>query len=87
VPTGFTPNSDGTNERLRPVTVGFTKVNYFRVYDRWGKLLYSMNSDQPGWDGKYNGKTVDIQTVVWMVEAVDVDGKVHHKQGTTVIIK
>jgi gliding motility-associated-like protein len=87
VPTGFTPNSDGTNERLRPVTVGFTKVNSFRIYDRWGKLLYSMNSDQPGWDGKYNGKTVDIQTVVWMVEAVDVDGKVHHKQGTTVIIK
>jgi gliding motility-associated-like protein len=87
VPTGFTPNGDGNNERLRPVTVGFTKVNYFRVYDRWGKLLFSMNGDQPGWDGTVNGKPVGIQTVIWMVEGVDVDGKVQHKQGTTVVIK
>jgi gliding motility-associated-like protein len=87
VPTGFTPNGNGINERLRPVLIGFAKVNYFRIYDRWGKMLFSMNSDQPGWDGRVNGKTVDVQTVVWMIEAVDVDGKVHHKQGTTVVIK
>jgi gliding motility-associated-like protein len=87
VPTGFTPNGNGVNERLRPVTVGFVKVNYFRVYDRWGKLLYSMNSDQPGWDGRISGKPAEMQTVVWMVEAVDVDGKVHQEQGTTVIIR
>jgi len=87
VPTAFTPDGNGTNDRLRPVLIGFIKVNYFRVYDRWGKLLFSMNSDLPGWDGKYNGQPVDIQTVVWMIEAVDVDGVVHNKQGTTVLYK
>lgn len=87
VPSGFTPGNDNNNERLRPVLSGFVKVNYFRVYNRWGKLLFSMNSDQPGWDGKLNGNPVDMQTVVWMIEAVDVDGNVHNKQGTTVIIR
>lgn len=87
VPNGFTPGNDNINERLRPVLIGFSKVNYFRIYNRWGKLLFSMNSDQPGWDGKVNGNPVDMQTVVWMIEAVDVDGKVHNKQGTTVIIR
>ncbi len=87
VPNGFTPGNDNLNERLRPVLVGFVKVNYFRIYDRWGKLLFSMNSDQPGWDGKLNGNPVNMQTVVWMIEAVDVDGKVHNKQGTTVVIR
>ena len=87
VPTGFTPNGNGVNDRLRPVLVGFSKVNYFRIYNRWGKLLFSMNSDQPGWDGKVNNKPAEMQTVVWMIEAVDVDGKVHNRQGTTVVIR
>jgi gliding motility-associated-like protein len=87
VPAAFTPNGDGTNERLRPGLIGFSKVNYFRVYNRWGKLLFSMNSDQPGWDGKIDNAAAGIQTVVWMIEAVDVDGKVHNQQGTTVLYR
>ena len=87
VPAGFTPGGDGINERLRPVLIGFSKVNYFKIYNRWGKLLFSMNSDQPGWDGKVNGSPVDMQTVVWMIEAVDVDGKVHNRQGSAVVIR
>jgi gliding motility-associated-like protein len=87
VPTAFTPDGNGTNERLRPGLIGFSKVNYFRVYNRWGKLLFSMNSDQPGWDGKIDNAPAGIQTVVWMIEAVDVDGKVHNQQGTTVLFR
>ena len=86
-PTTFTPDGNGINDRLRPVLIGFTKVNYFRVYNRWGQLLFSMNSDQPGWDGRYNNKPAEIQTVVWMIEAVDVDGIVHKKQGATVLYR
>jgi gliding motility-associated-like protein len=87
VPTAFTPNGNGINDRLRPMLMGFSKVNYFRIFDRWGKLLFSMNSDQPGWDGKINGQPADMQTVVWILEAVDVDGVVHNKQGTTVLYR
>lgn len=87
VPTGFTPDGNGVNERLRPVLIGFSKVNYFRIYDRWGKMIFSMNSDQPGWNGYINGYPASTQTVVWMIEAVDVDGVVHRKQGTTVLIR
>lgn len=87
VPTAFTPDGNGKNDRLRPMLLGFVKVNYFRLYDRWGKLIFSMNSDQPGWDGKVNGQPAEMQAVVWVIEAVDVDGVVHHKQGTTVLYR
>ncbi len=87
VPTGFTPDDNGVNEKLRPVLIGFTRVNYFRIYNRWGKMLFSMNSDMPGWDGRLNGEPVATQTVVWMIEAVDVDGIVHRKQGSTVLFR
>jgi len=88
VPTIFTPgNSDGLNDYLRPNLMGFVKVNSFRVYNRWGKLLYQMQSDRPGWDGRINGQVQEMQTVVWMIEAVDVDGYTHKRQGTTVLMR
>ncbi len=87
VPTVFTPGNDGKNDYLRPLLMGFDHVNYFRVFDRWGRLLYQMNSDRPGWDGKLKGQPAEMQTVVWMIEAVDVDGVTHKKQGTTVLIR
>jgi len=86
VPTTFTPNGDGLNDYLRPVLLSFKKVNYFRVYNRWGKLLFQMQSDMPGWDGKLNGQVQETQTVVWMIEAVDVDGNVQKKQGTSILL-
>jgi gliding motility-associated-like protein len=87
VPTAFTPNADSKNDYLKPVLAGIVKVNYFRVYNRWGKLLFEMKSDSPGWDGKVNNIPQEIQTVVWMIEAVDVDGKVHNNQGSTVLYR
>jgi gliding motility-associated-like protein len=88
VPNVFTPDRNGLNDYLRPTLFGFDHVNYFRVYNRWGKLLFQMNSDRPGWDGRINGNiTTETQTVVWMIEAVDVDGVTHRKQGTTVLLR
>ncbi len=86
VPNAFTPGSNGLNDYLRPHLMGFVKVNYFRVYNRWGKLLFQMQSDKPGWDGRVKGQLYELQTVVWMIEAVDVDGKTHQRQGTTIIL-
>ncbi|MEO6539730.1 MAG: PKD domain-containing protein, partial [Ferruginibacter sp.] len=86
VPTTFTPDGNGRNDYLRPVLMGFRSVNYFRVFNRWGKLLFQMQSDVPGWDGRTNGQVQEMQTVVWEIEAVDVDGKVHKKKGTSILL-
>ena len=67
--------------------MGFRSVTYFRVYNRWGKMLYQMQSDRPGWDGRVNGTIQDTQAVVWMIEAIDIDGVVHKRQGTTVLLR
>ncbi|HMI77443.1 MAG TPA: PKD domain-containing protein, partial [Ferruginibacter sp.] len=87
VPTAFTPDGNGTNDHLRPLLMGFSSVTYFRVYNRWGQLLYQMQSDVPGWDGRLNGVKQNMQTVVWMIEAIDVDGYVHKKKGTSILIR
>ena len=85
VPTTFTPNGNGLNDYLYPVLMGFQKLNYFRIYDRWGKMLFQTTTERPGWDGRVKGDKQEIQTVVWMIEAIDVDGVTHKRKGTTIL--
>ena len=37
--------------------------------------------------GKINNIPQEIQSVVWIIEAVDVDGNIHQKQGTTILMR
>jgi gliding motility-associated-like protein len=87
VPNAFAPGSNTANNRLRPFLYGFSKVNYFRVYNRFGQLLYNASSDTPGWDGTYKGKVQFTQTVIWMIEAVDAYGRIERRQGTSILLR
>ena len=85
VPNAFTPTKQG-NRLFRPIPVGVT-IEYFRVYNRWGQMVYSSNEPHKGWDGMLNGKMQDPGTFVWMVQGIDFTGKVIFKKGTTVLIR
>ena len=87
VPGAFTPNGDGVNDFLKPILWGIKKVNYFRVFNRYGELLFEMKSDEPGWNGKVKGSLQNMQTVVWIIEAEDVDGKLHQEKGTSILMR
>ena len=87
VPTAFTPNNDRSNDFLKPVLMGIERVRLFRVFNRWGQLLFEMTGENRGWDGTLNGIPQPTQTVVWMVEGIGVDGKTYLKKGTSVLIR
>jgi gliding motility-associated-like protein len=87
VPSAFTPNNDGNNEFLFPNLIGIKQVNYFRVFNRWGQLVYEMHSDRPGWDGKLRGVPQEMQTYIWMIEALGADGNIYRKKGYSILIR
>ncbi len=87
VPTAFTPNNDGRNDRLRPIAVGIKDINYFNIYNRWGQLLFSTTINGNGWDGTINGKTQDTGTFVWTVKATDYTGKAYFQKGVVTLIR
>lgn len=87
VPSGFTPNGDGRNDVLRPIYLGVTKVYFFRVYNRWGQLVFSSSTPGEGWDGKINGVPQSAGTYVWMLKAEDLAGKVYEMKGTSTIVR
>ena len=87
VPTAFTPDGDGKNDLLRPVMFGIKQLNYFRIFNRWGQMFYETKIFKQGWDGIFKNVKQEMQTLVWMIEAVGVDGKIYSKSGTTVLIR
>jgi gliding motility-associated-like protein len=87
VPTAFTPNRDGRNDYLLPVATGIIEFRYFRVFNRWGQLLFELTPGSPGWDGTLKGLPQTTQTVVWMAEGIGADKKRHVQKGTSVLVR
>ncbi|MBS1927347.1 MAG: choice-of-anchor L domain-containing protein [Chitinophagaceae bacterium] len=87
VPSAFTPNGDGTNDVLRPILVGMKRFEFFRVYNRYGQLMFSTSREGEGWDGMFKGKRQGLGTFVWMVDAVDYKGNHYFRKGTTTIVQ
>jgi gliding motility-associated-like protein len=87
VPTAFTPNHDGRNDFLKPIAVGMKATGSFKVYNRWGQLVYSSAVVGPGWDGTLGGKEQAPGTYVFTAEGTDYLGKSVIKKGTVVLIR
>jgi gliding motility-associated-like protein len=88
VPTGFTPNNDGRNDFLRPILMGIKEMKSFRVFNRWGQIVYDMrNGDERGWDGRIGDMQQQTGVFIWMFEGVGLDQKNYVLKGTTVLIR
>ncbi len=87
VPNAFTPNADGRNDILRPITAGIHHIDFFAVYNRWGQMVFHSNSTDQGWDGMVGGKPQLSGTFVWLVKAVDYTGAVYVQRGTVTLIR
>jgi gliding motility-associated-like protein len=87
VPTAFTPNGDGMNDHLRPIFMGIKELKYFRVFNRWGQLVYDRKTELPGWDGNVSGSPQGSQVVVWVIEGVGLDNRVIKKKGTSTLVR
>jgi gliding motility-associated-like protein len=87
VPTAFTPNGDGLNELLRPTLMGVKELQYFKVYNRWGQLVFETKTKREGWNGRINGAPQTTQAVVWELQAIGVDGKTYTQRGTSVLVR
>lgn len=87
VPTAFTPNNDGRNDYLRPVMLGVKELKAFKVFNRWGQVVYEMRGNERGWDGSVKGQVQNTAVYVWMVEAIGLDNRRYFQKGTVLLMK
>jgi gliding motility-associated-like protein len=87
LPNAFSPNGDGLNDIFFPTPVGIRSTEYFRVFDRFGKLMYETRQWLQGWDGTLKGKKANSGTYVWMIKGIDKNGSVVEMKGTVILIR
>ena len=93
VANAFTPNNDGNNDVLYVQGNPYVaKVKIFRIFDRWGELIYERtdvnpNDETVGWDGTYKGQAMNSNSFVWFAEIEYADGDVRVYQGSTILIR
>ncbi len=87
IPSAFTPNGDGLNDVFRPTVAGMKQFLYFRIYNRWGQLMFSTSTPDKGWDGNYNGNKQGSGTYVYVIEAIDYNNNSYSKKGSFVLIR
>jgi gliding motility-associated-like protein len=68
VPDAFTPNADGVNETFKFFGRYVSKFD-FRLYNRWGELIFVADALTDTWDGTYLGKEVPPGAYFWYLKA------------------
>jgi gliding motility-associated-like protein len=88
VPNAFSPNGDGVNDILRAKPVGIKDFHYFRIYNRWGNIVFSTGNAINGWDGNIKSSAqLPGTTYIWIAEGIDYKGNIILRKGTVSIIK
>jgi gliding motility-associated-like protein len=88
VPNAFTPNGDGKNDYLYPLNA-FSATNLeFRVFNRYGQVVFETREWTRKWDGMINGQLQPAGTYVWTLRYIDgASGKNFFLKGTSILIR
>jgi gliding motility-associated-like protein len=87
VPKAWSPNADGHNDKLYPLTMCIKQLKYFRVFNRWGQLMFETNIIGQGWDGVFTNKPQVMDVYTWTLEAVGEDGVYYKRAGNSVLMR
>jgi gliding motility-associated-like protein len=93
IPTAFSPNGDGTNDRF--VVFGdkeVKQVQRMNIYNRWGNLVFSQtgfpaNDETQGWDGKVGSMLIPNEVFTYFALVEFIDGKVSLYSGDVMIVR
>lgn len=87
IPTAFTPNGDGVNDVFKLINVNDEKLIDFRVFNRWGTILYNSKDIYQGWDGTYKGQTQANGVYGYAIRIIYSDGVEEIYKGTVTLLR
>ena len=88
IPNVFTTNNDNVNDVFLPSINGIVKESYMMlIYDRWGKLIFSTNNYQEGWDGTHNGTIVNDGIYSYKISYLQPNSQEKQHTGKVTLVK
>jgi gliding motility-associated-like protein len=59
----------------------------FRIFDRWGELIFESTNRLDGWNGTYKGKQLDPDVYDYYLQATCIDGNEAIIKGNITLLK
>ncbi|MBS1739405.1 MAG: gliding motility-associated C-terminal domain-containing protein [Bacteroidetes bacterium] len=88
LPNAFVPESSNPqSNRFGLLNHQIMKLNYFKVFDRWGKLVFETTDVTKQWDGRINGNAAPMGVYVWEADGFCVENKRFKRNGNVTLIR
>jgi gliding motility-associated-like protein len=88
IPNAFSPNGDTKNDYFNPMLQNGQILLSFKVYDRFGKLVYNNETPKLGWNGNYKDGTPAASAVyMYYVKYTCADGKLYEKKESITLLR
>ncbi len=86
MPNAFVPGN-GTNNIFKPSVRGLARLNMFRIFNRWGEMVFQSTNIDQGWDGSFNGHPQPVGVYMYIIDGVLDNGKSFVKQGNVTLLR
>ncbi|MBM3441212.1 MAG: PKD domain-containing protein [Bacteroidetes bacterium] len=86
VPTAFSPNGDGVNDRVYARVFGIRSMS-FRIYNRWGQAVFQSSNPDIGWDGIFQGKLQPMDVYGYVLDVEFITGRRATKRGDITLLR
>ncbi len=86
VPNAFTPGKFGVNSMVKVVGFGINKMNW-KIYNRWGQMVFSSATQDLGWDGTFKGTLQPMDVYAYTLDVEFIDGKKLKKTGDISLLR
>ncbi|MDG1841363.1 MAG: gliding motility-associated C-terminal domain-containing protein [Crocinitomicaceae bacterium] len=86
IPNAFSPNGDNYNDILFVRGIWIEKM-IFRVFDRWGELVFESTDPSIGWDGTFRGKKLDPDVYDFYLDVTCIGGLNSIIKGNVTLMK
>jgi gliding motility-associated-like protein len=87
VPAAFTPGSGDENSVFMLRGYDIAEVLEFKIYNRWGNIVFSSTDQNKGWDGTYQGKIQPVDSYVYTIKVKNFKGNVITRKGTLLLLR
>jgi gliding motility-associated-like protein len=86
VPNAFTPGRFGENGVIKVIGFGVAKMDW-RIYNRWGQLVFRSSNVKNGWDGTFKGKLQPMEVYAFTLDVTFSDGRKVKRKGDITLIR
>ena len=86
VPNAFTPNGDGINDNVSVRGFGIIKMTW-KIFNRWGTLVYQTTDRTKPWDGTYKGAIQPKEVYHYVLDVEYSNNTRYQKRGDITLLR